>query len=667
MFCRGKKGPGFDFQTIQGAIDHFARQQAGPTTIKIAKGQYAEQLKLECIGAGANLQFVNVQNSVQPDQYRGLQIVGDDRRYAFVPPYINEFEYAGSPLSQRAPFWTLTDGVDNYAADIATTFGTIQETTGGTLVLGTVLGAPEPPTLSFNGNVALIPRGSIAFAEKASTAQSFGASAVVIYNSAAGGDSPIGMSGINLGINIPVHSIGNNDGLDLVQKIMNNGGSLGNINITSNTPGAYFPAAGTNYGKVKLEKNGNVLTVTLTTTPIADDNIVAQPVLANPNFGSLGWEAGDRVYIGEANILSLKNAGFVFPGTVYTIQSVNGNQITFTDPIAEDVSVKGASLTLLPNVEVYPPTTSLGTALRAISVSGVSITGLTLSTDPAAGLADFGYVVDSIALSNSQLNLANVVVVDPQAVNAGGATLRLENSAVVLQNGLTGDVSTFASLNWNSGLSLTGGSALAGAVGVNNNSPQNSTQGTVVILQSSSNAVTAYDSALRTGNIQAIGLDGIAVAQAPGILLENSTWQNIKLADFSQAFSSLVSLKGSSTFTNETASVRLEDAVFINGEFKTTGGLTLQSGSKFIIRKGEVVLLAVENGPAQEFQWNATTDVSTITGITKSNFEDCGDLDGIGLNVGKNALFSSEATVKFENNDINVKNLGGEVDIETVI
>jgi len=70
---------------------------------------------------------------------------------------------------------------------------------------------------AFNGKTALISRGGCEFGLKALNAQNAGASFVIIHNSAAGGDSPMGMSGGAVGelVTIPVISVGHSAGLEL--------------------------------------------------------------------------------------------------------------------------------------------------------------------------------------------------------------------------------------------------------------------------------------------------------------------------------------------------------------------------------------------------------------------------------------------------------------------
>ncbi len=83
---------------------------------------------------------------------------------------------------------------------------------------GNNVGCDPFPAGAFTGKTALISRGACEFGLKALNAQDAGANFVIIHNSAAGGDSPMGMSGGAVGdqVTIPVISVGNADGLALV-------------------------------------------------------------------------------------------------------------------------------------------------------------------------------------------------------------------------------------------------------------------------------------------------------------------------------------------------------------------------------------------------------------------------------------------------------------------
>jgi len=70
---------------------------------------------------------------------------------------------------------------------------------------------------AFNGKTALISRGGCEFGVKALNGENAGASFVIVHNSAAGGNSPMGMSGGAVGnqVTIPVIAIGYSAGLEL--------------------------------------------------------------------------------------------------------------------------------------------------------------------------------------------------------------------------------------------------------------------------------------------------------------------------------------------------------------------------------------------------------------------------------------------------------------------
>ncbi len=77
------------------------------------------------------------------------------------------------------------------------------------------LGSTVSPTNAFSGTIVLIERGSCAFTEKVRTAKSFGAAGVLIYNSAAGGNTYITMADDGLGGLIPAGFLARQDGLNL--------------------------------------------------------------------------------------------------------------------------------------------------------------------------------------------------------------------------------------------------------------------------------------------------------------------------------------------------------------------------------------------------------------------------------------------------------------------
>ena len=93
---------------------------------------------------------------------------------------------------------------------------------------GQGLGLPPDNQAALAGNLVLIKRGSCAFAEKVSSAQLAGATAVIIYNNVPGA-GPISMGGGETGnsVTIPAVSISFEDGNDLLAEM-----AMGTVNLT---------------------------------------------------------------------------------------------------------------------------------------------------------------------------------------------------------------------------------------------------------------------------------------------------------------------------------------------------------------------------------------------------------------------------------------------------
>lgn len=95
------------------------------------------------------------------------------------------------------------------------TFGTSLDAAGitGNVQLSSVLnGCTAIPAGSLTGKIGLVERGSCNFTVKVKNAQNAGASAVIIYNESANGDTVINMSGTDATITIPSVLISNTEG-----------------------------------------------------------------------------------------------------------------------------------------------------------------------------------------------------------------------------------------------------------------------------------------------------------------------------------------------------------------------------------------------------------------------------------------------------------------------
>lgn len=108
-----------------------------------------------------------------------------------------------------------SEAITRQPSSATASFGTALTATGvtGNIQLSSVLdGCTALPTGSLSGKIGLVERGTCSFIIKVKNAQNAGATAVVIYNNTANGDTVNGMSGTDSTITIPSVLIGNTEG-----------------------------------------------------------------------------------------------------------------------------------------------------------------------------------------------------------------------------------------------------------------------------------------------------------------------------------------------------------------------------------------------------------------------------------------------------------------------
>jgi hypothetical protein len=457
------------YMSIQEAINTFCTGFACYTFIEIMPGTYDEFIDIQGFMAVANATPRDFQNGDQQTSAGtpGFQIIGDSRPYINFS-YANGYEYAG--ISGRGRNYVVTTdvpGVGPYNAKIATTFGAV----GGVTNLGAQNAEPlfapgvsglacgSLTNVGLAGEIAVIRRGVCGFASKTLNAQLAGAAAAIIWNNnPATGIQDMG--GINFSVTIPSYAISNADGLALSAAITANP----NIKI-SVTPvgGIYYPPLGSNYAIVNLFHPGgdrSMITVQMTDPlPVADDNILAPPVLEQPNFNSpaVGIVPGDYIALADADILGN------YAKSLHMVTAVNGNTITIDPPVADvadggvDITAPASNITFLPNVRLtksFPY--AEGQLPRPIFLaSGVdfSLTGLWIDQDASQPFANMSAAFETVS---NEVLLSNLAVTDFYGTTANGLAYHSIDSDVYLIDGYRDDESKNLSvIGWTQGVGVS--------------------------------------------------------------------------------------------------------------------------------------------------------------------------------------------------------------------
>lgn len=462
---------GEDTETIQEALDQFKGGHIGCLTVNVPCGEYVETLDLTKTMSTFNFQTrdrTTQELTPAQDLNRGLQIIGDKRKNIGFW-YTNGYEFMnGSGRQLEYSVTTNAPNVGPFRALLATSFGAIGGIPSTELELVSGSGAnPKlanaPISNSFGGNVALVERGQIGFATKASNVEGAGASAMILYNSIPGNE-PVAMGGSDFTVSIPCYSVGRDDGLALEAAIT----SGFEVTVTPNpgpeNGGAYNLPLGTNYGTVGLSQPGgaNKLKVEIVSVPsFDDDNILAPPVLEQPNFVAAGIKVGDKILVHQPDIFSVGRL-FYGPAEVRTITAITGpdkNILCLDDDLNQDVTDKGTTVVFLPCVKITMADPQ-SCCLR-IAECGVTVRGIWFSSNGEFG---FGQSPDCIQVNDGNLVMHNCCVTDEYGVSANGFGIRLFNSLLGGYDGYTGDNEGQRRLFilWTAGMDVGNGSSTAG-------------------------------------------------------------------------------------------------------------------------------------------------------------------------------------------------------------
>ena len=701
------KGAGYDFETIQGAIDSLKGRRLCPCTIHVAPGDYTENIHIDSLDAASNNQLTtypslgNYNGVPYPTPWRGLQIVGDSRRYNNAT-YINGYALAGT--SYISTVYTMTGTADGnpfeYNLLISEGFGSIPPVSGITGPIAVcepyLATAPVTNGSALNGHIVLCGRGSNGFEPKTINilAAAPSALAVVIINDLA---TPIGApSGNNPSVLLPTFTMNQADGNALLAAT-----SISNVTIAVATPlTTYFPPTGTNYGLVTITQMGpQSIYVTLDATCVqADVNISPYaPVSENPNFGpfdatapltTLGLSIGDRVMLSQnslADVTDLSNvAGSYFQYGQRQILTIVGFGASVGSPVNNQLFFKevlnfpmttGVSLTLLPNVRIIgQPTYSWNTcdsttvntetvdSIFTINNTGISIQGLWI--DVNANLP-FGTFLNALRIIDSEVQYSNIIITDSghfivesisssPPVNAvvfqslsggGGFGLVCLRSTISGLDGFTGENGNNGSvtvIGWSSGVSLTDST-----LNISN----------LQVLGIESVGVSAYLSKIGSANTQVLGCYGIYEAGGYGIQLNGSIHLNQYLALISDIFGSGVLLVQNASFNNSTPAVRVQNTVTgVAGiDYSYTAGISVSSGSEFVIERGIYSNTVVGSSVVSSLYDQPTLTAYIIDNT--SNIYGLPPLNTAGVLVFRGGSFIADCCVYFYNN-------GGSVEVD---
>lgn len=639
-----------DYPTIQSAIDAFKNMSSGQTLIRVPKGCYDEYITLENFSSSVNSQGRDFRNNdeVLEEGARGLQIVGDGRPFIPCKTYVNGYENTGD--SGRGTLYSLTTtspASGPYECRLSSAFGGIGGFSGGVQIANPLL-AGSPLTNTFAPNeAALCSRGGgIGFVTKAYNSQTgggAGAAACIIYN-----NNPFGFPGLggtSSKVTIPTYGLKQADGLALQTLIMSNPGIQ--INITPVDP-VYSPALGTNYAITQLSLNGprNVLTITMTgPLPVADDNILAPPVLVQPDFTDplLELEVGDKITLADSDI----NGNFA--KSVHTITAFSANTLTITPPVPAvgsggvDVTQPGASVTFLPNVCISPSAATGGdNPPRCVYISsGInhSVTGLWIDqhvTQP------FANVLDGFRFADAAILASNLAVTDTHGTSANNWGIHIINANTYIEDGYRGITGRWAVIGWSEGIGCSSECMLrSGDVFASN-------------IRQGVGFGASIGSNVGIENLRVFGCAGLFQPDtAAGVELGGAgNYSNVnlnvnKLFQIADVFGPGVALFRGSEIIVSNPSVRVERCYFPQGGTINSGsGIQVSCGSKMIINEGTY--------------WADGTYRSQPR--ISSEVNNCYDIYGppftypnVGISVEEGGSFITQGGITFSGNDLNVQ------------
>lgn len=649
--------PSVSYPTIQSAIDAAkALGDPGYLRIQIAPGTYDEFITIEGFDATPNF---TVRSFTQGDvlvneNYPGFQILGDSRPYMGFS-YANGYERAGDSLRGVNYIITTNNAGGPYNAQLSASFGAIGGVTNLNAQVANPIIACSPLTNNgLNGQIAIIRRGTCGFANKALFAQNAGAAAAIIFNNVPGGPI-VGLGGVNFDVNIPVYSLSNADGLALSAAV-----NASTVITATPVSGIYNPPLGTNYGMVQLTHPGgdrSKITVTITSAPLADDNILATPVIDQPIFDSpsLGIEPnttfnpsglpgiipGDFVVVSDADIVFSNTAK-----SLHQITAVSGNTITFSPPIPAvgsggvDITGLGANITFLPNVRItksfpFAPGQLSRPIFRASSV-GFSATGLWVDQHPSvpAGVISIGFTAFDCVTA-----LANLAVTDVRNTTSNGFGISIADAHCYCTDGYR-DSSTerhMAVVGWSRGLELSSMAELnAGHIFVSN------TRQNTMALNYASNA--------NLFSLRLYGSQNLYQANSAACALAESNITVSKIFHVTDSYGPGLRLT-ESEISVENPGIRVERCYNPVGDTtNNAGAVVLSKNSRFAVLAGDY--LASDGKLISQY---------TLTSVFKDN-NDLTPLIGPGFSVPQIAINNRGGIVKFagqviyENNDLNILN-----------
>jgi PA domain len=479
-----------DYPTIQEALDSFAGRHAGCVKIFIAKGEYEETLSLEKFSSGMGADTRDPDDPIMPDRLlkvaqKGVMLIGDTRR-RLCAAYINGVEFAGS-AGRQDEFLVVTDaaGVGPFVARLASDFGALvaTETALAELQVATpsAEGITPPPLDAFGGNAALIDRGTIAFVSKGTAAEASGASMCIVANNNAGApDENIGMGGGPATVGIPVVDVSYNSGVALKAAIMSNPGMK--VKLVNAIGGAYNPPMGTNYGIVALTHPGadrTKIQVSMTSTPIADANILAPPVIEEPNFDDsrVGYRVGDVIQVGTSDYLTQAfvgggSADLTIVGFESSTEGGHNNIICLDAevPAGIDITIKGSHFAVMPCVSIKGRDPKKEYTMT-VNNCGVSLHGLRFTEN--TNLTQISGLEGSISVTNGSIAMSSCALTDTGEFLGNGFQLELVNSVCYIFDAYRGGGAAWLYAEGCNGISVVDRSWLGGGSLYSGNSSSN--------------------------------------------------------------------------------------------------------------------------------------------------------------------------------------------------
>ena len=298
---------------------------------------------------------------------------------------------------------------------------------------------------------------------------------------------------------------------------------------------------------------------------------------------------------------------------------------------------------------------------------GVSLHGLWVDVNAAL---PFGTFTDAIRLTNTELQVSNVIVTDTgirvpsgfKSLSANGFGFNALDCSITGNNGATGDGYN------NAGLTVIGWSG--GVQMINSQGFINNLQ-TCGVNQS---GVGLINSSLSTSNIQIFGCSAVFSQGGYGLQLSNSSVQNLYLGLFSNVFGTCALIDCNSYYNNFTPAVVIDHSVkgVSGSDFTYTAGVFVGTGSSFQIEQGLTIQVSnplgspIVTSPFNQpvtsayIQYNSETQYSELVGIPP--------FQTIGLQVNRGGTFVADCTVVFQFNDVNlVNNAGGTINIKTIV